>query len=90
MSEWAGYAKLRPGRIHVYCLKCKRKLSNMHRQDYDPPRAELVQGFCDRCGSGGKDAPEYYLDRDGKEIEWEEIEQHIETVVAERTKGLAS
>lgn len=77
MSEWAGYQKLRPGRIHMFCLKCHRKLSNMVRQEFDPPRAELVQSYCPKCGEGGKDAPEYFLDAEGKEIPWEEVEALI-------------
>lgn len=78
---WAGYARLRPGRIHFFCLKCKRKTSNLFRMKEDPPRAELVQGFCPRCAEGGKDAPEYYLDANGKAIEWDEIEAHIDRIV---------
>lgn len=79
---WAGYAPLRPGRIHMYCLGCKRKMSNIHRQEYDPPRAELVQSFCAK--HDGKDPPEHFLDGDGKEIPWEEIEAHIERMAARR------
>jgi hypothetical protein len=44
---------------------------------YDPPRATLVHSWCDRCGSGGKDSPEYYFDKNGKEISWEEVERRI-------------
>lgn len=78
MTNWAGYAPLRAGRIHFYCLGCRRKLSNMPRQDYDPPRAELCQSWCPACQEGCKDVPEYFLDRQGKQIAWEEIQQHIE------------
>lgn len=74
--NWIGYAPLRPGRIHLYCLGCKRKMSNLPKHDYDPLRAELVQTFCPK--HDGKDPPEYFLDRDGNRIEWEEIERHIE------------
>jgi ribosomal protein L37E len=77
MSEWAGYRKLRPGRIHIYCPKCGRKHSNGYRNEYDPPRAELVHTWCERCGAGGKDLPETYLDAKGREISYDEIDAHI-------------
>jgi hypothetical protein len=82
--DWIGYQRLRAGRIHMFCLGCKRKMSNMVRQEYDPPRAELVQSMCPKCGQGGKDAPEYFLDGNGKEIGWDVIEAHIEKVVEAR------
>ena len=68
---WHGFRALRPGRIHVWCPKCKRKLSNMQRQDGDPRRAELVHSWCIRCSQGCKDTPEYYFDDRGKRIRWE-------------------
>lgn len=77
MLPWAGFQPLRKGRIHVFCLKCHRKFSNAERGKYDPPRATLVQSFCDRCGEGGKDLFEYFYDARGKEISWVEIERHI-------------
>lgn len=86
MADWAGYQRLRPGKIHIYCSHCGRKFSNGYRNKYDPPRAELVQTWCDRCGIGGKECPETYLDGDGKQIDWDEIEAHIERVVAEETR----
>jgi hypothetical protein len=73
--EWAGYQRLRPGRIHLFCKGCKRKLSNLPRQEGDPTRAELVQTWCPKCQEGCKDVPEYFLDRRGKLIEWDEIER---------------
>jgi hypothetical protein len=85
---WAGYAPLRKGRIHVFCPHCGRKMSNAHRGEYDPPRAQLVHVWCYRCGSGGKDSPETFLDGNGKEIPWEEIERIIDRVVKQRTAGL--
>lgn len=81
---WAGYQKLRVGRIHVYCKKCHRRYSNAPRSETDPPRAELVQTWCLKCSQGCKDLPEYYLDRRGKQIEWDEIEAHIDIVVKRR------
>ena len=79
--DWAGFRPLRPGRIHLWCMKCHRKMSNTERGKYDPPRAQLVQSFCERCGQGGKDAPEYFLDGRGRQISWEEIERHVARVV---------
>jgi len=58
-------------------MKCRRKQSNVPRGKYDPPRAELVQSFCERCGQGGKDGPEYFLDKHGKAISYEEIERIV-------------
>jgi hypothetical protein len=84
--DWIGYQPLRPGRIHLYCKGCKRKLSNLPKQEMDPPRAELVQTWCPKCQEGCKDVPEYYLDGDGKPIDWDECEAHMETVLA--AKGL--
>jgi hypothetical protein len=65
---WAGYKPLRHGRIHVWCPKCHRRLSNMPRQEHDPPSAELVQTWCDGCSSGCKDTPEYYFDGEGRTV----------------------
>lgn len=87
MLPWAGFAPLREGRVHVWCPKCKRKLSNLYRQKYDPPRATLVHSFCDRCSQGCKDTPEWYYDADGRLIEWDEIERHIEGSTAKDGRG---
>lgn len=83
---WAGYAPLRPGRIHVYCPHCGRKVSNALRGEYDPPRATLVHTWCDRCGQGGKDSPETFFAADGKEISWEECERVLDAVL--KAKGI--
>jgi hypothetical protein len=85
--EWAGFRRLRSGRIHVYCPHCGRKVSNSQRGEYDPPRATLVHTWCDRCGSGGKDSPETFFDADGKEIGWDEVEDNIESVITARAEG---
>jgi ribosomal protein L37E len=85
--EWAGFQRLRVGRIHVYCPRCGRKFSNAERGEYDPPRATLVHTWCYRCGVGGKDSPETFFDDDGKEIEWAEVEATIEAVIAARESG---
>ncbi len=83
---WAGFAPLRKGRIHVFCPKCHRKVSNALRGEYDPPRATLVHTFCDRCGQGGKDSPESFYAATGKEIGWEECERTLDRVL--KSKGI--
>jgi hypothetical protein len=79
--NWAGYRKLRAGKIHAFCPRCHRKFSNAERGKFDPPRAVLVQTQCDRCGSGGKEADETFLDARGRRISYEAIERHIKKVV---------
>lgn len=86
-TPWAGYRPLRAGRIHLFCVKCHRKMSNTLRGKFDPKRAELVQTFCDRCGQGGKDIPETFLDGRGKEISWREIERTIERELKRSSPG---
>ncbi len=74
MSNWAGFKTLRRGRIHVFCPKCKRRLSNMPRQDHDPKSSELVHCWCDRCSSGCKETPEYHFNNRGRRVqvpEWQ-------------------
>jgi hypothetical protein len=64
---FAGYAKLRPGRIHLYCPRCGRRQSNAHRSEvYDPPDAVLAHIWC--CGD--TDGPPRYLDADGAVIDY--------------------
>ena len=53
--------------------------------EYDPPKATLVHTFCERCGEGGKDSPEYFFTATGREVSWEEIERTIERVIAARS-----
>lgn len=84
---WAGFAPLRKGRIHVFCPRCHRKVSNAERGEYDPQRATLVHTFCARCGEGGKDCPEYFYDAHGKEIGWAELERTLNRVL--KAKGIA-
>lgn len=68
--EYAGFRKLRPNRIHVFCPRCGRKQSNMPRDpESDPPRAVLVHVYCDRCSAGCKDVPMTFLDARGRELE---------------------
>lgn len=68
MSHWAGFSRLRTGKIHVFCPRCKRKLSNMPRQDDDPKSAELVHCCCERCSSGCKDVPQFFFNGRGKRV----------------------
>ena len=72
MSEslWAGFHPLLPGRIHLYCPRCGRKMSNVFRSKFDPPRATLVHIVCERCGSGDKDDSGIFFDARGREISW--------------------
>lgn len=76
--EWVGFAPLRKGRIHVFCPRCHRKLSNCPRGEYDPPRATLVHVHCERCGRGDKETSETFFSARGKQIPWEEVERIIE------------
>ena len=63
-----GFHKSKKGMIHLRCFLCGRKMSNMPRNDYDPPDAFLVEVPCENCSQGAKDTPEYYYDVNGKEI----------------------
>jgi hypothetical protein len=65
-----GFHRLRAGKIHLQCPKCRRKMSNIDRCDHDPDTAVLVQIFCERCGAGGKDAESYYFDAQGRELDY--------------------
>lgn len=84
--EWAGFARLRTGCVHVWCPRCKRKLSNMPRQKFDPPRATLVHSFCERCSQGCKDTPEWYFTARGKQIGWDEVERHINNLTKQESE----
>jgi hypothetical protein len=77
---WAGFAPLRPGRIHVFCPRCHRKVSNAERGKYDPPRATLVHTHCDRCGAGDKDCSETFFAANGREISGAEMDRAFERV----------
>jgi hypothetical protein len=66
--EYVGYKPHRPGRIHLFCPRCKRKMSNMPRQAMDPPTAVLVHVFCESCSQGGKDSSQTFLDSTGREL----------------------
>jgi hypothetical protein len=73
--DWAGFEKLRPGRIHLCCPRCGRKQSNTPRNPYDPPQAELVRIHCDKCGQGDKDCSQEFFNAHGRIIGWVEIER---------------
>ena len=68
MIPYAGFAEHRPGKIHLWCPECKRKLSNMPRAEVDPPRAVLAQVLCPHCADrvGAKDDSARYLTARGK------------------------
>ena len=76
--EWSGFKKLMTGRIHLFCPRCRRKMSNVPRSDYDPRRATLVHTFCPKCGNGGKDAESTFFDAKGKEIPWTEVMRDVD------------
>lgn len=69
--DYVGFAKLRPGRIHLFCPGCKRKMSNIPRLDHDPKRAVLAHVYCERCSQGCKDDFGGYFDALGREVNWE-------------------
>lgn len=67
---FAGFTKLRKGRIHLFCPGCGRKLSNTPRDEgNDPKTAVLARVFCLRCSEGGKDLDITYLNASGKQVE---------------------
>lgn len=71
---YVGFAKLRRGRIHMFCPRCGRKLSNMQRdEETDPRSAVLVHVFCLRCSEGCKETPMYFYNARGQRIrdKWE-------------------
>lgn len=83
---WAGFHPLRKGRIHVFCPRCHRKVSNAFRGEYDPPRSTLVHEFCDKCGAGGKDCYSVFYDAKGKQISGEECERVLDAAL--KAKGI--
>ena len=66
--EWAGFRKWKPGRIHIFCPTCKRRMSNAERTEFDPPSAVLVHVWCEKCSQGCKTDLGYYFDRDGNVV----------------------
>lgn len=62
-----GFKPIRPGRIHLRCPRCGRKQSNMPRAPLDPPKAFLLEVFCD-CIQGGKDDFSGYYDAKGRPL----------------------
>lgn len=63
-----GFKKHKEGRIHVRCRQCGRKLSNMHRSEFDPPNAVLVETVCEKHDTGCGGPEEFYYDASGAEI----------------------
>jgi hypothetical protein len=68
----AGFRPLKPGRIHLRCPHCRRKMSNMARADHDPPRAVVCELPCPKCSQGCKEPPSYYYDAEGEPVDFEE------------------
>lgn len=66
--EWAGFQKWRPGRIHIFCPKCHRRLSNATRTELDPPDAVLVHVWCEKCSQGCKTDLGSYFNKQGRVI----------------------
>lgn len=77
-DSFAGFKPLREGRIHLLCGQCGRKMSNMRRADYDPPRAALIAVPCERCSQGCKIEGGEYYDAAGKPISFEETSEDWE------------
>lgn len=66
---YIGFRPLRPGRIHIYCPGCGRKMSNIERTPYDPPTAVLAHVPCERCSAGCKvEGATDYLDANGESV----------------------
>lgn len=63
-----GFAKLRPGRIHIRCPRCGRKQSNAPRSEWDMPNAFLIEVACDKssCSGGCKELSSDFYDENGK------------------------
>lgn len=69
--DYVGFAKLRPGRIHIYCPGCGRKQSNCHRTEgpgnvADPPTAVLAHIYCDKHDTGCGGDFTRFLDAEGR------------------------
>lgn len=61
-----GFRPIRPGRIHLLCPNCKRKMSNMWKDPHDPPHAVLCAVWCEKCSQGCKvEGPDYYATKHG-------------------------
>lgn len=75
--EWAGFAKWRPGRIHIFCPSCRRRMSNAERAEYDPPAAVLVHVWCEKCCSGCKTDLGDYFDREGNVIDYADTYENL-------------
>lgn len=64
-----GFKKHRPGRIHLLCDMCGRKMSNMPRGEHDPKRAVLLVYPCDKHPEVNQPDSDYYDDK-GEWIDW--------------------
>jgi hypothetical protein len=66
--SYIGFARLRPGRIHLYRPRCRRKMSNVERCEHDPPKATLAATRCGRCSVGDKENDTAYRDAQGRMV----------------------
>jgi hypothetical protein len=64
----SGFKPLKPGRIHVRCPVCGRKLSNMARGEDDPSSAVLAETWCPRCVGSDYDSGTDFFDADGGRV----------------------
>jgi hypothetical protein len=70
----AGFASLQPRCIHWKCPGCGRKMSNQHRESWDPPKAVVAMVPCTKWECQWADcysSPLYY-DADGHELQADE------------------
>lgn len=72
--DYIGFKPHKPGRIHLYCPPCGRKLSNMPRDTHDPPTAVLAHVLCEKCSRGMKGDDVGFLDAKGKFVYWQPAE----------------
>ncbi len=64
-----GFHPLKPGRIHLKCPTCGRKMSNTERCEDDPAAAVLIETECPECADGHFDDPAWF-GADGEQIMW--------------------
>lgn len=76
-SLMAGFKPLKAGRIHFRCPQCGRKMSNMKRDAYDPPRAVMTEIACPKHSDQGE---QFWYDAKGEELDADEIMAHIDSV----------
>lgn len=65
-----GFSVLMKGKIHLRCPECGRKMSNVDREEFDPPDAFLAEILCGECADsvGAMEPTTLYFDRQGNEV----------------------